>query len=112
MVAEGIRPQMPNTKSHKQQVIEECRRIETLARALARSADRRFATPIDAEDFETGEGPDYSAAIRMLRIRMERIVQTLEGVDPQLDEEISDYTMSVLRANPKAVRPRFFQGVN
>ena len=48
----------------------------------------------------------------MLRIRMERIVQTLEGVDPQLDEEISDYTMSVLRANPKAVRPRFFQGVN
>jgi hypothetical protein len=99
-------------KSHRDQVIEECRRIETLARALARSASRRFATPVDAEDFETGEGPDYSNAIRTLRIRMERIAQSLEGIDAQLDEDLSEYTLGVLRANPRAVRPRFFQGVN
>jgi len=103
---------MQETKSHKQQVIEECHRIAWLAAMLAQSASRQFAARVDAEDFETKDGPDYSAATRTLRVRVERIVQSVGGIDPELDEDISDYTLSVLRADPRAVRPRFFRDVN
>jgi hypothetical protein len=103
---------MQETKSHKQQVFEECHRIAWMAAMLAQSASRQFAAAVDAEDFETKDGPDYSAASRTLRIRVERILQSLGGIDAQLDEDLSDYTLSVLRADPRAVRPRFFRDVN
>jgi hypothetical protein len=103
---------MQTKKTYGEQVIEECKRIETLARLFADAASRYFAAPLGDEDFETGqEGPEYSNAYRTLRFRMERTAQCLEGLDPQLDEELSDYWMGVLRADPKARQP-LFQAIN
>jgi len=74
-------------KTHKDKVIEECQRIETLARTIADAANRRFMAPIDEEDFETVDGPMYMADLRRLRTCM---IERARGIDPELDERMEE----------------------
>jgi hypothetical protein len=107
MVAKG--PTMIHHHTHRDRVLDECRRIALLARALAGAADRQFAAQIDDEDFETGDGSAYNNGLRSLRIQIERIAQRTEGLDPKLDEAFHAYHMDVLRADPGADRPALFR---
>jgi hypothetical protein len=103
---------MQPNRTFRQQVIDECQRIETLAKLIAEAASYQFGTPIDDECFEAGEGSDYANCLRTLRIRIERAAHCLEGLDPRLDEQLSDYCRQVLRANPSDIRPSLFQLLN
>ena len=104
MVAERI-DGMQKPKRHREQVIEECQRIEVLARMLANAANRHFGVSVGDEDFETGEGPESSNAFRMLRSRMERTAQCIQGLaDSQFDQDLFAYTVELLR-DPNATGP-------
>jgi len=103
---------MTPNRTFRQHVIDECKRIEDLATLIAEAAGRQFATPLDDEDFETGEGGDYANCFRTLRIRVERVARSLEGIDCELDEQMSEYCLEVVRADPSARRPTLFQLLN
>jgi hypothetical protein len=98
---------MHRPKTHKEQVIEECQRIEALCKVMAEAASRRFN--IDDQDFEAGNGPDYSLGLRSVRILFERVAQHTLGIDPELDESFTVYMMNVLRTNPRDQKPALFQ---
>ena len=104
MVAERI-DGMQKPKTHREQVIEECQRIEVLARMLVNAANRHFGVSVGDEDFETGEGPESSNAFRTLRSRMERTAQCIQGLsDSQFDQDLFAYTVELLR-DPNATGP-------
>src|ERR1039458_7750473 len=104
MVAER-RDGVQTPKTHREQVIEECHRIEVLARMLANAANRHFGVSVGDEDFETGEGPESSNAFRTLRSRMERTAQCIQGLaDSQFDQDLFAYTVELLR-DPNATGP-------
>ncbi|HZT29239.1 MAG TPA: hypothetical protein VFA33_05115 [Bryobacteraceae bacterium] len=94
--------------SYKDQVLNECWRIATIARAMAEAAERQFMAPIDDPEFETGDGADYAGGMRVLRIQIERVAARTEGVDPMLDESLHEYQMRVLRTGLQKDRPALF----
>jgi hypothetical protein len=96
-------------KTHGERIIEECQRIETLCRIMADAASRRFKAPIDDEDFEAGDGPDYSLGLRSVRILLERVAQYTLGIDCELDESFTVYMTNVLRIHPRDRKPALFQ---
>jgi hypothetical protein len=96
-------------KTHRERIIEECQRIETLCKVMMEAASRRFKAPIDDEDFEAGDGPDYSLGLRSVRILLERVAQYTLGIDCELDESFTVYMTNVLRTNPRDRKPALFQ---
>ena len=96
---------MINHRTATAQVIDECWRIATLARALADAADRQFMAPTEDLDFDQAGGWDYANGMRALRIQIERVAQQTQGIDAALDRAFFEYHMEVLRADPKADTP-------
>ena len=96
-------------KTNKEQVIEECEKIETLLLLLAAAASRLFSAPVDEPDFETADGPEYARALRRLRTHCERVAQFTEGIDADLDVALHKYSMDCIRRNPYEAKPLLFQ---
>ena len=94
-------------KTHKEQVIEECQRIEALCKVMMEAASRRFN--IVDEDFNAEKASDYSLGLRSLRILFERVAQYTLGIDPETDEAFTVYMMNALRNNPRDRKPALFQ---
>ena len=99
-------------RTHRDQVLDESRRIARLTQALAVAAEFNFSARLDDPEFETKKGPDYSAALTSLRIQIERMCRWLDGIDADLDRELYEYRMDVLRADPGAAKPMLFRMLN
>jgi hypothetical protein len=96
-------------RTKRQQVIEECQKIETLLLLLAEAAKRRFAAPIDDPDFETTDGPNYANAVGLLRHYIEIAAQIPRGTDPDLDMAMHKYSIDCICNKLRDAQPVPFQ---
>jgi hypothetical protein len=81
------------TKTNRQKVMEESRRIQTLSKAIARAGGRLFSVPCDHPNFEDygGDAPGYIDDLRFVRADLERLVWSMRGLDGGLDADVCDY---------------------
>ena len=80
---------MINHPTATAQVLDECWRIATLARALADAAERQFMAPTEDPAFEQS-GWDYANGMRALRFQIERVAQQTQGIDALLADPKAD----------------------
>ena len=96
-------------KTNKEQVIEECEKIETLLVLLAGAAKRLFSAPVDEPDFETTDGPNYANAVGLLRHYIEIAAQIPRGTDPDLDMAMHKYSIDCISNKLRVAQPVPFQ---